>query len=141
MDWFAYELKPAIDDNFRTLADREHTFIAGSSMGGLMALYAAVEYNHVFGRAAAVSPSLWVNPQGICEMIRHATMKMDTVLYMDYGENEMKRRKGMHQTYTQVMTQLQKKRILLSSRMIPKGEHSEASWEKQLPFIISTLMY
>lgn len=141
MEWFVNELKPFIDAQLRTMPDRRHTFIAGSSMGGLMALYAAVEYNHVFGRAAAISPSLWVNPEGICEMIRHSAMKMDTVLYMDYGENEMKRRKGMHKSYTQVMTQLQKKRILLSSRMIPKGEHSEASWEKQLPFIISTLMY
>ena len=141
MEWFVNELKPFIDSQLRTLPDRRHTFIAGSSMGGLMALFAVVDYNHVFGRAAAISPSLWVDPDGICEMIRESNMKMDTVLYMDYGENEMKRRNGMHKSYTKVMTQLQKKRILLTSRMIPKGEHCEANWERQLPFIISTLMY
>ena len=65
MDWMAGELKPFIDENFRTLPDRRHTFIAGSSMGGLMALYAAAEYNEVYGKAAALSPSLWVDPQGL----------------------------------------------------------------------------
>ena len=40
MDFFVDELKPRIDREYRTLPDREHTLIAGSSMGGLMSLYA-----------------------------------------------------------------------------------------------------
>ena len=52
--------KPAIDQEFPTLPGRNDTFIAGSSMGGLMALYAVMEYNRYFSRAAALSPSLWV---------------------------------------------------------------------------------
>ena len=141
MDWMAGELKPFIDENFRTLPDRRHTFIAGSSMGGLMALYAAAEYNEVYGKAAALSPSLWVDPQGLCELIHNSAMKPDTVIYMDYGENEMKKRKGMHKNFGLITAQLQKKQVLLCSRMIPHGEHSEASWEKQLPFVLGTLLY
>ena len=38
MSWFIHRFKPFIDHNFRTLPDREHTFIGGSSMGGLMSL-------------------------------------------------------------------------------------------------------
>lgn len=59
MDWLVNELKPIIDNTFRTLADRNNTFIAGSSMGGLMSLYAVLEYNNIFSKAAALSPSIW----------------------------------------------------------------------------------
>ena len=62
MDWLVDILKPEIDKKYRTMPERENTIIAGSSMGGLMALYGATEYNHVFQRAACLSPSLWVNP-------------------------------------------------------------------------------
>ena len=45
MDWIVHEIKPMIDREYRTLPDRANTGIAGSSMGGLMSLYAAVRYN------------------------------------------------------------------------------------------------
>lgn len=141
MDWLAYELKPYIDSQFRTRPERKATFIGGSSMGGLMALYGLVDYNHIFSRAMALSPSLWVEPKQLAELIRQADMKPDSVLYMDYGEKELHNHKGMHKTYGTIVNQLHKKHILLSSRMIPHGVHSEASWEKQLPFAIGTLMY
>lgn len=141
MDWILEELKPYIDRNYRTLPDRNNTFISGSSMGGLMALYAAVEYNHIFGRAAALSPSLWVNPVGLAKMIAKAEMQPDTVLYMDYGQIEMQEHKGMFPIYARIMAQLQEKNILLTSRMIPNGRHCESNWERQLPFVINTLLY
>lgn len=49
------ELKPMIDRRYRTLADRDHTSIVGSSMGGLISLYAIAEYPQVFGTAGCVS--------------------------------------------------------------------------------------
>ena len=52
MSWYIHRFKPFIDRNFRTLPDREHTFIGGSSMGGLMSLYALLQYNDTFSRAA-----------------------------------------------------------------------------------------
>ncbi|MBO5659450.1 MAG: alpha/beta hydrolase, partial [Bacteroidaceae bacterium] len=57
MQWLVETLKPYIDANYPTLTDREHTSIAGSSMGGLMSLYAVCEYNHIFQKAACISPS------------------------------------------------------------------------------------
>ncbi|MBQ3587889.1 MAG: alpha/beta hydrolase, partial [Oscillospiraceae bacterium] len=56
MDWFVKVFKPLIDRNFPTMPEREYTFIAGSSMGGLMTIYALTKYNHVFSRGAALSP-------------------------------------------------------------------------------------
>lgn len=52
------ELKPFIDSHYSTLSDKEHTFIAGSSMGGLISLYAMCEYPDVFGGAACLSTHL-----------------------------------------------------------------------------------
>lgn len=49
------ELKPWIDQTFSTLTTREHTFICGSSMGGLISIYALCEYPNVFGGAACLS--------------------------------------------------------------------------------------
>ena len=88
MDWLVNELKSEIDRCFRTLPDREHTLIAGSSMGGLMALYAAVAYNEVFSRAAALSPSLWVSRRSMSELIRSRKLAAPTRIYMDYGGGE-----------------------------------------------------
>ena len=48
MDWLINTLKPITDENYPTLPDRAHTFIAGSSMGGLMSLYAVTKHNDVF---------------------------------------------------------------------------------------------
>ena len=52
------ELKPQIDRQYRTKADRKHTAIAGSSMGGLISLYAITKYPKVFGTTGAVSTHL-----------------------------------------------------------------------------------
>jgi predicted alpha/beta superfamily hydrolase len=50
------ELKPFIDEHYRTLPHRADTFMMGSSMGGLISLYAVCEYPHVFAGAGCVSP-------------------------------------------------------------------------------------
>lgn len=141
INWFVDQFKPEIDRRYRTRPERLHTFIAGSSMGGLMSLYALLEYNHVFSRAAALSPSLWVSPDRITRMIRYADIKPDSILYMDYGRQEMNNHRGMHRLFRQTVEQLLSRDILLTSRIVPAGEHCEASWERQLPFVIETLMY
>ena len=56
MDWLTRTFKPYIDEHYRTLPDREHTFIAGSSMGGLMSIYALLHYNQFFFPAQRHSP-------------------------------------------------------------------------------------
>lgn len=48
-------IKPMIDDTYRTKSDPAHTTVMGSSMGGLISLYAVCDYPEVFGRAGCVS--------------------------------------------------------------------------------------
>lgn len=141
MDWMTRTFKPAVDENFRTIPDRKHTFIAGSSMGGLMSLYAVIKYNYVFSRAAALSPSLWVAPDSIDQMIRRSWPKSDTVVYMDYGSKEIDFRSGMQKRFARVASMLINKQVLLNARIVPGGTHTEASWEQQIPFFMETLLY
>lgn len=141
MGWFIHNFKPMIDRSFRTLPDRDHTMIAGSSMGGLMALYAVLHHNDVYGRGAALSPSLWVAPEKLLTLTARAKLAGGTVLYMDYGSREMGNHSGMRRSYAEITAKLLTRGIHLTSRIVPGGTHSESSWERQLPFVIPTLLY
>lgn len=141
MDWLTGALKPMIDARYPTLPGRETTFIAGSSMGGLMSLYAATAYNAVFSRAACLSPSLWVAPRGVKRMIRSAELSPDTVIYMDYGQKELQNHEGMLSVFVDAADALTRRSVLLTSRIVPGGEHCEACWEEQIPFFMNTLLY
>ncbi len=56
VNFIADQLKPYIDSLFRTLPDREHTAIAGSSMGGIMAFWGYLSRPEVFGCGLSFSP-------------------------------------------------------------------------------------
>ena len=124
MSWFIHRFKPFIDRNFRTLPDREHTFIGGSSMGGLMSLYALLNHN-----------------EKLSGLLGRAKLEPGTVLYMDYGSREMGNHEGMRKGFADMCSKVMIRGIHLTARLVPGGTHSEASWEKQLPFMIHTLMY
>ena len=139
MNWLVNTLKPYVDANYRTLTDRKNTIIAGSSMGGLIALYGVTAYNHIFQRAACLSPSLWVSPGKVLEMIARAHIRRDTTVYMDYGENEMFNHAATQESMISAAHMLLTKRVNLSLRIVPGGDHSEASWEKQIPIFMECL--
>ncbi len=139
MEWLTDVFKKDIDSRFRTLPDRAHTYIAGSSMGGLMSLYAVLKYNDVFSRAAALSPSLWTRPDRLEKLVRNARVRQDTVVYMDYGSQEL--RPDMRALFGSMTQALLERGIFVTSRIVPFGKHCEASWERQLPFAITALLY
>lgn len=141
MHWFINKFKVRIDKNYRTLPDRAHTFIAGSSMGGLMSVYALMKFNHVFSRAAALSPSLWTSPIHLQNLISKVPVDPDTVLYMDYGSGEFGNHDGMKAQFGEFAALMMGRGIHLTCRIVPGGTHCEASWERQIPFFMNTLMY
>ena len=141
MEWLVHKFKPEIDSNIRTLPDRDHTFIAGSSMGGLMSLYALMEYNRYFSKAAALSPSLWVDPDRLSYLIRHAKLHADTTLYMDYGSRELYNHTNMIRCLGKITSLLLERQVYVNCRIVPGGNHCEASWERQIPFFMETFLY
>ena len=83
------ELKPYIDEKYRTLPDASHTGIMGSSFGGLNALYMGWKYSHVFSIVAALSPSLWWAEQDIIRLIEGDDREMGPDrIWLDMGSNE-----------------------------------------------------
>jgi predicted alpha/beta superfamily hydrolase len=80
-------LKPRIDRLFRTRRDRDATAILGSSMGGLVSLYAYFRYPAVFGRAGVMSPSLWFGQGAILGFVQEARAPRGRV-YVDVGTAE-----------------------------------------------------
>lgn len=139
MTWLIKTLKPYIDANYRTLTDRKNTLICGSSMGGLMALYGATAFNHVFQRAACLSPSLWINSGKVLEMIAKSNIRRDTCIYMDYGSEEMFNHVDNAEALISTSHLLLTKRVNLAFRIVPGGTHSESSWEQQIPIFMDCL--
>jgi alpha-amylase len=87
VNFLVQTLKPYVDAHYRTLPDRLHTGVAGSSMGGLISLYAALKYPDVFGRVGVFSPSFWVAPE-IYAAARRAHPRPGTRIYIVTGGQE-----------------------------------------------------
>ena len=108
-------------------------------MGGLMSLYAATAFNDVFGRAACLSPSLWLAPAKARRFIRQAEISPDTLIYMDYGGEEMANHASNLSALTTCSSALLQKGVDLTFRIVPGGTHSEASWARQIPVFMKCL--
>ncbi len=81
-------LKPLVDRNFRTLPDARHTALGGSSLGGLISLFLALEHRDVFGKIAVLSPSLWWNGRSILRLARRASTEPELDIWLDIGTAE-----------------------------------------------------
>lgn len=81
------DLKPYIDKYYRTIPNRDNTIIVGSSLGGLLALYTALEYPAVFGKVGVFSPSLGFSNKSF-EQIEKFKKKHFQKIYVYGGEKE-----------------------------------------------------
>jgi predicted alpha/beta superfamily hydrolase len=82
-------LKPIVDVDFRSEPGREQTGIAGSSMGGLISLYAFFRRSDVFGFAGVMSPALWYGRRAIFGFLDEAA-HVPGRIYVDVGTREGK---------------------------------------------------
>ena len=139
LSFMADTLKPAVDRMYRTVSDREATFLCGSSMGGLMALYGVTHRPEVFGAAACLSPSLWIHPDRSLSMIESGTFPPHTLVYMDYGAEEMANHPDNYRSLTAAAKRLLARDCDLTFRIVPGGDHSEASWRERLPAMFACL--
>jgi predicted alpha/beta superfamily hydrolase len=80
-------VKPRIDGAYRTRKDRESTVIAGSSMGGLISLYAFFRRPSPFGKALVMSPSVWFGAKELLPFVEKARNTRGR-LYLDTGTAE-----------------------------------------------------
>lgn len=142
MDWVVEELKPMIDSMYRTLVDREHTAIGGSSMGGLMALYSVAKYNDYFSKAASLSPAVSFCYRQTKEMINRYPILPKTWVYIDWGSDESRNKQLL--TYAtsrnlEIAHLFDVQGASVYPRIIINGKHNEETWEQQVPIFIDYL--
>lgn len=86
LEWMVHTLKPAIDDRYRTLHDAQNTALMGSSLGGLITIYALCEYPEVFGKAACLSTHWPAVGEGMLAYLEeNLPQPGQHKLYFDYG--------------------------------------------------------
>ncbi len=132
------ELKPFIDYNFSTLPDRANTFVAGSSMGGLISMYALTEYPDVFGGAACLSTH-WLGtfsnqnnpvPNAFMRYMEENLPDSGThKLYFDYGTRTLD---SLYLPYQNRVTKTLEEKGHRTNRKFEGHDHSENSWKERL---------
>lgn len=81
-------VKPFIDQTYRTRPGREDTAIAGSSLGGLISLYAACRYPEVFSKAGVISPALAWGERAVFDFVRQTKPQVPLRIWIDMGTDE-----------------------------------------------------
>lgn len=129
------ELKPFVDETYRTLPRRESTFVMGSSMGGLASLYAVCEYPHLFQGAGCLSTH-WPAGNGIViDYLRRALPSPGSHrFYFDYGTETLDAEYEPYQRQadTILRTAGYREGVDWVTRKFPGAEHSERSWRERV---------
>ncbi|RYY88014.1 MAG: alpha/beta hydrolase, partial [Chitinophagaceae bacterium] len=136
-DFLVQTLKPYIDKNFRTRRDRANTWVAGSSMGGLISMYAHLRYPGIFGGSGVFSPAFWVAPDLKTDVLRHGSSLRGKVFFYA-GEQESASMVPDMLKIFQLLHQLTKAPMQTVVRA--EGKHNEAAWRKEFPLFIDFMM-
>jgi predicted alpha/beta superfamily hydrolase len=131
MQFIVETLKPVIDLNFRTMSDRKHTHIAGSSMGGLISLYGAMYFPETFGGAGVFSPSLWFLPRAKDELktVAESNTRFPQRFYFYGGAKEGENMLAHIYTIANLLKQYPS--YAVDVEIDDEGEHSEHYWKNK----------
>ncbi len=135
--FLVHTLKPFIDKHYRTHKDKEHTLIAGSSMGGLISYYAMLAYPDVFGKAGIFSPAFWMAP-GLLSYTDSIAPALNGKLFFYIGGLEGDR--FADDMYQQMQFLGTKSAVLIYGVTDPDGRHNEAAWRKWFPEFYKFMM-
>ena len=142
-------VKPLVDREYRTLSDREHTFVGGSSAGGLCAFMMAWEYPQVFSRSLCMSPSFQVEDADrdfhldYVEHVRNSSLPEHPLRFYFYnggiGLEEL-----LQPGINAMLNALQEKGLRQDHDYIwirdPEARHSESAWARRLPGALQKLL-
>jgi predicted alpha/beta superfamily hydrolase len=131
------EIKPFVDRDYRTQFEAPRTGIGGSSLGGLVSIYLGLKFSHVFGKIAALSPSVWWNQRVIHRFAAAAPIEPRPRIWLDIGTREGPR----------IVEDVERFRDVLLAKgwrydrdlhyeRVEGAEHNEAAWAARVgPFL------
>ena len=144
------ELKPYIDATYAVESSKENTFVAGSSMGGLMSMYAISEYPNIFQGAACISTH-WVGkmaeennpyPSAIFKYVKaNIPDAKNHKIYFDYGDKTLDRH---YPQYASLVDDLFMEKGYSANNFrnlfFPEANHSEKSWQNRVHIPLAFLL-
>lgn len=140
IDFIVETLKPYIDQNYRTLPERESTAIWGSSLGGLISQYGALKFQNVFSKAGVYSPSYWFS-DSVWTFTNEMAYQQEMKLYQMTGSLEggtmVPDTWSMHDT----LTYLGFGEAELYTTIVDEGEHNEQLWREEFESAYLWLFY
>jgi predicted alpha/beta superfamily hydrolase len=131
------EVKPFVSSQYRSKQDTENTGIGGSSLGGLVSLYLGLRQPEIFGKIAALSPSVWWNERVILRFASTAPVQPLPRIWLDIGTREGPRIVDDVERFRDVLIGKgwQQERNLHYQR-VEGAEHNEAAWAARVgPFL------
>jgi len=149
------EVKPFVDARYPTRKDRDHTFVAGSSLGGLVSLVLAQQHPEVFGGAAALSPVLTWDREWIRRKWEEAPPSPRVRLWIDMGTKEGEGRVraddeararteewlGAMQRFAATLEKSGMQRdVDFAARVIEGARHHEAAWAARFEEVLRFLL-
>ncbi len=144
------ELKPYVDANYPTLSDAKNTSMAGSSMGGLISLYAWCEYPQVFGKVACLSthwPGIFTLennpiPTGLFRYLeQHLPKPGSNRIWFDHGTATLDALyPGLQREADSLLTVKGFTAKQWKTKVYPNADHSEKAWAERLGEVMGFLM-
>ncbi|GAB3637612.1 alpha/beta hydrolase-fold protein [Hymenobacter arcticus] len=131
VDFLVDTLKPYIDHHYRTQPARDSTGVAGSSMGGLLATYAALRYPAVFGRVGVLSPAYWFATPALLSYVAQQAPRSDTRWYFVCGAQESPTMAPLMATVRDALQAAGVPDNNLNYKVLVDGVHAEWFWRRE----------
>lgn len=123
------EVMPYINSNYRTKTDAANTWMMGSSLGGLVSFYAALQHPEIFGKVGVFSPSFWFSDQ--IYFLTEKQKNISNQFYFMCGDSESKDMVPDLERMTFLLKTKISSEKQLHQHIVPGGKHHEKLWREE----------
>ena len=139
VDFLAQTLKLYIDKNYRTKTKARYTTVAGSSMGGLIAMYAVLKYPNTFGNGGIFSPAFWIAPD-IYTYVQNHQLPHKTRFYFVCGDSESDSMVADMKKMVDIVNPGNTNEKNIQTMIIKGAKHNEKQWNGDFPVFYNWLI-
>lgn len=138
INFLVNELKPFIDQTYRTKPEASETAIIGSSLGGLISFYGGLKHPEVFGKIGALSTSFWFSNKVNNFAKKKGNLK-STKLYFLVGGKEGDTMVPDTENMAKLLVDLGFPNENMKTKIVADGKHTESFWKEEFLEVITFL--